>query len=107
MSRSYAQRFPVPPWCYRLAGVAKQCTGNFNAQDLANTAWAFAAMNRPDEKPFTALARAAELRVSEFNAQDLANTAWAFAAAGQSDVMLFGALAMAAERLIGDFNTQD
>ena len=54
----------------------------FNAQNLANTAWAFATVNRPDDKLFIALARAAAQRGSEFNAQELANTAWAFATAG-------------------------
>ena len=49
------------------------------AQELANTAWAFATVKRPEEKLFTALARAAERRVSEFNALSLANTAWAIA----------------------------
>ena len=39
----------------------------FNAHELANTTWAFA-KRKLDEKLFTALARAAERRVSEFNA---------------------------------------
>ena len=51
----------------------------FNAQDVANTAWAFAMINRPGEKLFTVLAKAAKQRVSEFDAQGLANTAWALA----------------------------
>ena len=44
-------------------------------QELANTAWAFAAVNQPDEKLFAAFVRAAERRVSEFNDQYIANTA--------------------------------
>ena len=68
----------------------------FNSQQLANTAWAFATMNRLDEKLFAALARAAEQRVNEFNAQNLANTAWAFATVNRSDEKLFAALARAA-----------
>ena len=40
---------------------------DFNEQDLANTAWAFARVKQTEEKLFTALARAAEWRVSEFN----------------------------------------
>ena len=51
----------------------------FKAQDFANIAWAFATVNRPDDKLFTALARAAGRRVSEFNVQDLPQTAWALA----------------------------
>ena len=40
----------------------------FKTQNLANTAWAFAAGKRPEEKLFTVLVRAAECRVGEFNA---------------------------------------
>ena len=54
-----------------------------NAQGLANTAWAFATVKRPNEKLFTALARAAKRLVNEFNAQGLANAAWAFATVKQ------------------------
>ena len=39
------------------------------AQELANTAWAFAATGQRDAPLFAALARAAERRLSEFSAQ--------------------------------------
>ena len=39
-SRSYAQRFPVPPWRYRLARAAELRLGDFHVQNLANAAWA-------------------------------------------------------------------
>ena len=61
-------------------------------QGLANTAWAFATANRPDEKLFTALAREAERRVSDVYTQALDNTAWAFVAVNQVDGKLFAAL---------------
>ena len=67
-----------------MAKVAVPGLDQFNAQNLANTAWAFATVNRPDDKLFTALARAAERRVNGFKPQELANTAWAFAMAGAS-----------------------
>ena len=57
----------------------------FNAQSLANTAWAFATLGQLDERLSASLAREAQLRVSEFNAQELANTAWAFATLSQLD----------------------
>ena len=57
--------------------------GDFNAQDLANIAWAFATACQSDALLFAALARAAERRADEFNGQNLANTAWAFATAGR------------------------
>ena len=71
-----------------LARPAEQRLSEFNPQELANTAWAFATVKQSDEKLFTALARAAEQRVSEFNAQELANTAWAFATVGRLDTTM-------------------
>ena len=38
---------------------------DFNPQDLANTAWAFATLRQLDALLFTALARAAERRVND------------------------------------------
>ena len=57
----------------------------FNAQDIANTVWAFAKAMQPDEKLFAALAIAAARRVRQFQVQNVANTAWAFATVKQSD----------------------
>ena len=68
----------------------------FNAQDIANMAWAFAKLGQSDEKLFAALARAAQLRMNGFTVQELVNTAWAFATLGQSDEKLFAAVASAA-----------
>ena len=53
-----------------------------NAQNLANTAWAFATVGQKDELLSKTLAKMAERRLDQFNAQNLANTAWAFATAG-------------------------
>ena len=58
-----------------LARTAEWHLGDFNMQELANTAWAFATANQPDAQLFAALARAAELRLGDFKVQDLANTA--------------------------------
>ena len=58
-----------------LAKVTELRLGNFNAQELANTAWAFATIGQLDKQLFTALARMAERRLGNFNAQALANTA--------------------------------
>ena len=62
-----------------LARAAERRLSDFNPQDVANTAWAFAAVKYQDEKLFSALARASERRLSKFNGQGLANTAWALA----------------------------
>ena len=58
-----------------LATAAKRRLSDFNPQEVANTAWAFATVNYRDEKLFAALARAAERRLTHFNPQEVANTA--------------------------------
>jgi hypothetical protein len=58
--------------------------GAFDAQDLANTAWAFATTGVRAPGLFAALAVHCEHRMGTFNAQDLANTVWAFAIAGRA-----------------------
>ena len=49
--------------------------GDFKAQNLANTAWAFATAGQNDALLFAALATAAERRMGNFNVQNLTNTA--------------------------------
>ena len=49
-----------------LARAAEKRLSDFNPQEVANTAWAFATVNYRDEKLFAALARAAERRLSDF-----------------------------------------
>ena len=51
-----------------LARAAERRLSDFNPQNVANTAWAFATVNYRDEQLFAALAIAAERRLSEFNA---------------------------------------
>ena len=51
-----------------LAMAAERRLSELNAQNVTNTAWAFATANRRDAKIFAALAIAAERRLSEFNA---------------------------------------
>ena len=65
-----------------IAKEAKHSLDQLNAQELANTAWAFATVGQKDELLFNALARMAERRLDQFNVQGLANTAWAFATVG-------------------------
>ena len=60
--------------------VRKAEAGEIGARELANVAYGTAHSGRAELLGlFTALARAAERRVSDFNVQDIANTAWAFA----------------------------
>ena len=58
-----------------LARAAERRISDFNPQNAANTAWAFATVKYRDDKLFAALARAEERRLSEFNPQEGANTA--------------------------------
>ena len=78
-----------------LAKMAERRLDQFNAQALANIAWALAVatVGQHEEQLFKAMAKMAELRLDQFNAQELANTAWAFATVGQSGELLFAALA--------------
>ena len=69
-----------------LARAAERRLGDFNVQELANTAWALATSSQSDAQVFSVLARAAERRQGNFNVQELANTAWVFATAGQSEL---------------------
>ena len=89
-----------------MARAAEQRICAFNAQALANTAWAFGLLGLSEAQLFTALARGAEQRIRDFIAQELANTVWAFATLGLSDSQLFTALVRASEQRIRDFNAQ-
>ena len=62
-----------------LAKAAERRIGDFNAEDVANTAWAFATAGFPNEELFAVLAKAASRRIGDFATQDVAITAWAFA----------------------------
>ena len=65
-----------------LATAAERRMSDFNSQDLANAAWAFATADQSDASLFAALATAAERHMGDFNSQGLANVACAFATAG-------------------------
>ena len=75
---------------------------NFNAQDLANTAWSFAETGESDASLFEALAKSVQRYAGNFNTPKLANTGRAFAKMGQSDARLFGVSARTAECCVDD-----
>jgi hypothetical protein len=61
-----------------LEGQAETLAGMFNAQDVANTLWAYAKMERtPGAGLMRVLEGRAEALANTFNAQDGANTLWA------------------------------
>jgi len=73
--------------------VAEAAVGSglrdFNPQNLANTAWAFATAGVRAEALFAAVAEAAVgSGLRDFNPQALANTAWAFTAADVQHTLL-------------------
>ena len=81
---AHSSRRPILGTLFKvLAKATERRVCNFNTQNLANTAWAFATASQSDALLFEALAKAAERCVCNFNAQELANTAWAFATASQ------------------------
>ena len=50
-----------------LARAAEPRLGDFNVQNLTNTAWAFATASQQDAQLFAALSRVAELCLGDFN----------------------------------------
>lgn len=75
--------------------------GEFNAQGLANTVWAFTTADQSDDLLFALLVRAVEHhRQGEYNPQ-------AFPMADCLHDVLLAALARAVEHRLGEFNTQN
>ena len=68
----------------KLEGRAGALAGTFNAQNVANTLWAYATMGR---EPGAGLMRVLEVRAEAlagtFIAQNVANTLWAYATMGR------------------------
>ena len=58
-----------------LARASEQRVCHFNAQSLANTAWAFVTADQTDAPLFAVLSRATDRCVCDFDVQNLANTA--------------------------------
>ena len=68
----------------QLAVRAEALAGTFNAQDVANTLWAYATMGRvPGAEVTRELEGRAEALAGTFNAQGVANTLWAYATMGR------------------------
>ena len=68
-----------------LANARAVHTCEFNPQELANAAWAFATLAVQDSELLEAMRPAAVFKIWEFNLQDLANTAWALATLAAKD----------------------
>ena len=60
--------------------MVRRRLGDFNPQELSNTAWAFASVGHDSPKLFKAISAEVVRRgLGEFSPQALSNTAWAFA----------------------------
>ena len=57
-----------------LGRAAERCVGNFNAQELANTAWSFAKAIQLNAQLFRLLRGVAEQRVRDFNVEHVGMT---------------------------------
>ena len=58
---------------------AEALAGTFNAQDVANTLWAYATMGRaPGAEVMRELEGLAQALAGTFKAQEVANTLWAY-----------------------------
>ena len=65
---------------------------DFNPQDHANTAWAFAHLSVVDRPLSDAISAASMAKLPDFVMQNLTNTAWAFAILGFRNKPLMDAL---------------
>jgi hypothetical protein len=94
-----------------LEGRAEAVAGTFNAQEVANTLWAYATMGR---EPGAGMMRVREGRAEALavagtlNAQDVANTLWAYATMGREPgAGLMKVLEGRAEAVAGTFNAKE
>jgi hypothetical protein len=109
LAHSYAKAHIAVPanFWQAIAQQAQLLIADFNAQDISNTAWAFATAGVPAPELFAAIAAHAQPRLAEFKAQELSNTAWAFATAGVPAPELFAAIAAHARPRIAEFKAQE
>jgi hypothetical protein len=92
-----------------LEQQAEALAGSFNAQEVANTLWAYATMRRePGAGAMRELGGLAEELAGSFNAQGVADTLWAYATMGREPgAGVMRGLQGRAEALAGTLNAQD
>lgn len=99
-----------PPWSTvweQLAACATNQSAQYQPQNLANLAWAYATVGHKAPPLFEMIEGEARERVSEFAAQGLTNLAWAYASVGYEAPELFDAIAAYATSNMTEFhNTQ-
>jgi len=75
-----------------LSPKLRQC----NAQDIANTVWAYATVDHPATALFDGMMSTAIRKLDKFDSQNLANTVWAYATVKYPAPQLFDAVSEAA-----------
>jgi len=106
LAKRGGRRFRDDPRVAQLAEGCRRRVGDFNSQEMAITAWAFATASVAAPRLFEAIAAEASARIRQFTPQQLANTAWAFATASVAAPRVFEAIADEAPRRIHEFNSQ-
>mmetsp|Transcript_25318 Transcript_25318/g.81901 ORF Transcript_25318/g.81901 Transcript_25318/m.81901 type:complete len:551 (-) Transcript_25318:1772-3424(-) len=106
LAKRGGRRFRDDPRVAQLAEGCRRRVGDFNSQEMAITAWAFATASVAAPRLFEAIAAEASARIRQFTPQQLANTAWAFATASVVAPRLLEAIADEAPRRIHEFNSQ-
>jgi hypothetical protein len=105
-----ARMWSRPPWSAvweTMAVCASNQSAQYQPQNLANLAWAYATVGHPAPHLFRMIERESKGRVGEFAAQGLTNLVWAFASVGHAAPDLFEAVAAHATANISQFsNTQ-
>jgi len=101
-----------PPYADMLRALEAQALvvrGDFNAQNIANTLWAFATLGfRPSKALLVGLTEQTVAVQGDFKAQEISNTLWAFATLGlqPSEELMAGTMKQAVA-VQGDFNPQN
>mmetsp|Transcript_16551 Transcript_16551/g.58788 ORF Transcript_16551/g.58788 Transcript_16551/m.58788 type:complete len:443 (-) Transcript_16551:21-1349(-) len=91
----------------KVANEAPRRMRQFNAQELSNTAWAFAKWGFDAPNLHAAIAEEAPKKIADFKAQELANIAWAYSRAGVEAPRLYAAASSEAMLKMDHFNSQD
>jgi len=99
----------APAFFEAVALAAPSTMADFHAQEISNTAWAFAKAGLTSPALFAAFAAQIAVKAHDFNAQALSNTAWAFATVGcdvETATELWGALDFEISKRSGECNAQ-
>jgi hypothetical protein len=90
-----------------IASLSLAHIDEFNAQNLANTAWAFARLGRQHNLLFTRIAEQSLAKLDTFSTQNLSNLLWAFAKLNFRSHKLFVAMKAACSNQLHNFRPQE